>query len=121
MLLVDDYEDALQVWSLYLQTAGFDVLTAPDGPQALALIAEHRPDVAVIDLEMPGVSGFEVAHQLRERAETHDLPLIAATGYSYPKQLDQARRVGFDVVLVKPCDPVTLVAEIQRLCAAGGR
>ncbi|MEZ5284604.1 MAG: response regulator [Vicinamibacterales bacterium] len=117
VLVVDDYPDALQVWSLYLRSAGFEVLTAADGRDALAQIGSHHPDLVVLDLELPGLSGFQVARQLREQPETRTLPLIAATGYSYTKQLDQARQAGFDAILVKPCDPDTLVAEIRRLLA----
>lgn len=115
VLVVDDYVDALQVWSLYLDSAGFEVLTADDGATALAEIAHRLPDVVVLDLELPGVSGFQVAREVRQRPESRDLPLIAATGYSHPRQLDAAREAGFDSVMVKPCDPVALVAEIRRL------
>jgi CheY-like chemotaxis protein len=52
---------------------------------------------------------------LRQAPDTHDIPLIAATGYSHVKQLDQARQSGFDSIVVKPCEPAVLVAEIERL------
>jgi len=115
VLVVDDYQDALQVWGLYLRSAGFDVLTAADGPDALAQAGAHHPDLVVLDLELPGLSGLQVARQLREQPETREIPLIAATGYSYAKQIEEARAAGFDAVLVKPCNPAQLVAEIRRL------
>ncbi len=115
VLIVDDYPDALDVWELYLRAAGFHVVTAGDGHQALDRATQDKPDAIVMDLELPGKSGYEVARELRARAETRDIPLIAATGYSHAKQLDIARASGFDTVIVKPCDPEALVAAIWRL------
>ncbi len=117
ILLADDYPDALSAWELYLRGAGFDVLTATDGLEALSRATQALPDLAVIDLGMPGVSGFEVASVLRSRDDTREIPLIASTGYSHAPQLEEARRCGFDTVLVKPCDPEVLVGEIRRLLA----
>lgn len=115
LLIVDDYPDALDVWEVYLRAEGFKVLTASDGQTALAEAVREKPDVIVMDLELPGKSGFEVARDLKARADTCAIPLIAATGYSHAKQLELARASGFDAVMVKPCDPQSLVAEIRRL------
>lgn len=117
VLIVDDYVDALDVWEVFLSGAGFHVLTAATGPEALARVAAHRPDVIVMDLELPGMSGFDVARLLRADPATSGIPLIAATGYSHAAQLDQARRIGFNSVIVKPCDPDILVSTIRRLSA----
>lgn len=105
------------MWGLYLRAEGFDVLTASDGQSAYAEAVRKKPDLIVMDLELPGKSGFEVARDLKARADTSAIPLIAATGYSQVKQLDLARAAGFDAVMVKPCDPQSLVAEIRRLLA----
>lgn len=115
LLIVDDYPDALDVWGVYLRAEGFTVLTASDGQSALAEAIREKPDVIVMDLELPGKSGYEVARDLKSRPDTCTIPLIAATGYSHVKQLDLARQSGFDSVMVKPCDPQALVAEIRRL------
>jgi two-component system cell cycle response regulator DivK len=115
LLIVDDYPDALDVWGVYLRAEGFTVLTASDGQSAFAEAVREKPDVIIMDLELPGKSGYEVARDLKARADTCAIPLIAATGYSHSKQLDLARASGFDAVMVKPCDPQTLVAEIRRL------
>jgi two-component system, cell cycle response regulator DivK len=115
LLIVDDYPDALDVWGVYLRAEGFNVLTASDGQSAFDEAVRAKPDVIIMDLELPGKSGFEVARDLRARADTREIPLIAATGYSHAKQLELARASGFDAVMVKPCDPQSLVAEIRRL------
>ena len=114
ILIVDDYPDALDVWGLYLSAAGFEVLTAPDGRSAFTKAISEKPDLIVMDLELPGKSGFEVARDLKAREDTRAIPLIAATGYSHAKQLDLARSSGFSSVIVKPCDPQALLAEIAR-------
>ena len=115
LLIVDDYPDAIDVWEVYLRAEGFNVLTATDGQTALDEAVRTKPDVIVMDLELPGKSGYEVARDLKARADTCAIPLIAATGYSHVKQLELARESGFDAVMVKPCDPQSLVAEIRRL------
>jgi two-component system, cell cycle response regulator DivK len=115
VLIVDDYQDALDVWNLYLRAAGFAVLTASDGLEAIALATERTPDLIVLDLELPGKTGIEVATILRAQLSTRDIPLIAATGYSHMKQLDLARETGFNAIVIKPCDPDALVREIRRL------
>ena len=114
ILIVDDYPDALDVWGLYLSAAGFDVLTAPDGRSAFSQAVKEKPDLIVMDLELPGKSGYEVARDLKAREDTRQIPLIAATGYSHAKQLDLARSSGFSSVIVKPCDPQALLTEIAR-------
>ncbi len=117
ILIVDDYADALDIWAIYLTAAGYRVSTAIDGASAIAKAHQLLPDLIVLDLELPGISGFEAARALRGDPETADIPLIAATGYSHLRQLDLAREVGFDAVVVKPCDPDMLLAEIERLAA----
>jgi CheY-like chemotaxis protein len=115
ILLVDDYPDALETWGLFLRMKGFVVLTAPDGRSALETAIAERPDLIVLDLDLPGMTGVEAARILRERDDTSMIPLIAATGFSHPSQLAEAERAGFDLILVKPCDPDLLVEEIERL------
>jgi CheY-like chemotaxis protein len=114
ILIVDDYPDALDIWAIYLQAMGYRVSTAGDGAAALAQAERLLPDLIVLDLELPRVSGFDVAKRLRANPATRHIPLIAATGYSHVKQLDRAREAGFDQIVIKPCDPDLLVEEIER-------
>jgi two-component system cell cycle response regulator DivK len=115
ILIVDDYPDALDIWAIFLRSLGYRVSTASDGAMAINLAERLLPDLVVLDLELPRVSGFDVARRLRANPETSFIPLIAATGYSHLRQLDRAREVGFDQIVVKPCDPDLLVEEIERL------
>jgi CheY-like chemotaxis protein len=121
ILLVDDYPDALEIWGLYLRSLGYEVDTADDGLKAVEQAHRSVPDIIVLDLELPGITGFEAAVRLRQSPATAGVPLIAATGYSHVKQLDQARDSGFDSIVVKPCEPSALVAEIERLLDASTR
>jgi len=114
VLLVDDYRDALDVWEWYLRSQGYDVLTATNGLEAVRLAETNNPDVIVMDLELPGVSGCEAARRLRASPATTHIPLVAATGYSHERQLAEARAAGFERILIKPCDPSQLVEEIER-------
>jgi CheY-like chemotaxis protein len=115
ILLVDDYPDALEIWGLYLRSLGYQVETADDGLAALEQAHKHLPDIIVLDLELPGITGFEAAVRLRQAPDTAAIPLIAATGYSHVRQLNQARDSGFDSIVIKPCEPAALVGEIERL------
>ena len=114
VLIVDDYVDATEVWSLYLQSAGFDVDTASDGPEAIARALSGKPDIVVMDLNLPGCSGIEVARALLADSSAQHIPLIAATGCADRRELDEARRF-FRLVVAKPCDPADLVVQIRRL------
>ena len=121
ILLVDDYPDALEIWGLYLRAQGYAVETAEDGLAAVTQAHKLLPDIIVLDLELPGITGFEAATRLRHSKQTRRIPLIAATGYSDAKQLNRARECGFDSIVVKPCEPARLVAEIERLLAGTGQ
>jgi len=113
ILIVDDYVDALDAWELFLQAEGFAVLKATTGEDALSYTERATPDLIVLDVELPGLSGVEVARTLRAAERTRLVPLIATTGHSHVG--DVMRDAGFDAVLTKPCDPAALIAEIRRL------
>src|SRR5687768_17275677 len=86
ILLVDDYPDALEIWGLYLRSLGYEVETADDGLTAVEMAHSKLPDIIVLDLELPGITGFEAAVRLRHASDTRAIPLIAATGYSHATQ-----------------------------------
>lgn len=114
VLVVDDYVDATEVWSLYLRSAGFDVDVANDGLEAIERALTGRPDIVVMDLNLPGCSGIDVARALRADPQASAIPLIAATGCADRRELDAARSF-FQLIVAKPCDPADLVVQIRRL------
>ena len=115
VLLVDDYADALEMWAFYLRYCGYEVETASDGHQALTLAMTSRPDVAILDVDLPGLSGIDVAKRLRADPVTSGIGLIAATGHSHVVQRHPEAEGLFHSILVKPCEPAVLLEEIQRI------
>lgn len=101
ILVVDDNAEAAEVLTVGLELLGADVRSALDGPGALALIEAWRPDVAILDLSMPGMSGTELARLLRERLGAATT-LIALTGHDAPEDRARTRAAGFDLHWVKP-------------------
>jgi CheY-like chemotaxis protein len=96
ILVVDDYHDAVEMWAIFLRALGYDVLTSEDGVEALHMAQTTMPDIVVLDLELPGMNGAEVARRLRESPDTAHIPLIAASGHSGHAELEAARAAGFD-------------------------
>lgn len=104
VMLVDDHADARAMYAIVLQSDGHTVYEAGDGDAALALFTHARPDVAVVDIGMPGMDGYEVARRIREQPEGHDLMLIALTGWGQEEDRRRTSQAGFDHHLLKPAD-----------------
>jgi len=119
VLLVDDYPDALEALSIYLGAMGFEVQTAEDGLEGLERAQVSVPDVIVLDLQMPGLSGFEFATALKHDARTDGIPLIALSGHSRAAEQREIAAV-FASVLSKPCEPDHLISEIHRVARSSG-
>ena len=96
-------------------TARPEVFTAFTGAEALQTAAERRPDVAILDIGMPGMSGYEVAQQMRREAWGAGIVLVAITGWGQEEDKRRARAAGFDHHLTKPVDPVVLEQLISQL------
>jgi PAS domain S-box-containing protein len=117
VLVVDDNNDSADSLAVWLDLVGHDVRTAYDGRQALALAQELRPDVILLDIGMPGMSGYEVARRLRESPETRDVLLLAMTGWGQDEDRRLSQEAGFDEHLVKPLDPKALEQRLTELAA----
>jgi CheY-like chemotaxis protein len=104
ILLVDDNHDAATVLADSLRELGHDVLVAHDGPTALVAVAEYRPQIALLDLGLPVMDGFELADRLRGESGLSDLTLIAVTGYAQEVDRRRTAASGFDLHLAKPID-----------------
>lgn len=110
ILVVDDNTDAVESLALLLELEGHDVRTALDGPAALDLASEFRPQAVLLDIGLPGMDGYDVARRLRERPETREALIIAITGYGQQEDHAPAKAAGFDHHLVQPVDPEELGA-----------
>jgi len=114
-LVVDDAPDVTEMLSFLLQYAGYEVVAALSGAQALEAARSQSFDVVVSDIGMPGMDGYELAEQLRGLEDYGGVPLIAVTGFSMYEDRDRALASGFDAFLNKPVNPRELVSLIERL------
>ncbi len=114
LLIVEDNEDARLALRDLCELWGHHVTVAADGLQGLAALESLRPDVALVDIGLPGIDGYEVARRARAALGGRPLRLIALTGYGAPEQVRRALDAGFDLHLIKPVDP----ARLERLLSA---
>jgi CheY-like chemotaxis protein len=121
ILVADDVADSLQSLSLALQILGHHVRTASDGLLALDVAQSHRPDVAILDIGMPGLTGYEVATRIRETDWGRDALLIALTGWGQRDDIHRAHMSGFDHHMTKPADFATLQRMIDAFAASRQR
>jgi PAS domain S-box-containing protein len=111
ILVVDDNVDAAESIAMLLQIWGHDVRLAHNGPEALAAAEQYQPDIIVLDIGLPGLSGYEVARELRQQPRFQGTRLIAMTGYGQEEDYRRSKDAGFDEHVTKPVDP----DDLQRL------
>ena len=104
VLLIEDNEDGREMMAMMLSCYGYEVQYAEDGLRGLEVAARFRPDLALVDIGLPGIDGYEVARRLRADPATRDIKLIALTGYGLAEDLRRVLDAGFDRHLVKPVD-----------------
>jgi signal transduction histidine kinase len=114
ILLVEDNDDSREMMRHLLRMSGHEVHEASDGVSGVATALEISPDVAIVDVGLPGISGFEVAARLRLTPEGRQISLVALTGYGQPEDRDRAFSAGFDAFLVKPVEPDHLQRVLTR-------
>jgi len=117
VLLVDDDLDLLSVTSFALQQAGLVVVKASDGVAALEVFESEKPDIAVLDINMPRMNGFELAQKLRQKSQ---IPLLMLTVRSEEQDVVRALSLGADDYITKPFSPRILVARIRALLRRAG-
>jgi CheY-like chemotaxis protein len=115
VLLVDDQADAREMYSIVLRAAGHHVYAAEDGPSALVVLTRTPLDVAIVDIGLPGMDGYELARQIRSAPEGRKVTLIALTGYGLPDDHKRSSAAGFDRHLVKPVAPEDLQRAIEAI------
>lgn len=120
ILVVDDLADSALSLALVCELYGAEAKAASDGREALALAAEFRPDVVLMDISMPNMDGYEAARRLRAQHWEKKPVLIALTGWGRPGDIDNARAAGFDGHLLKPVEAEALIALISQLRSAAG-
>ena len=115
VLVVDDYQDAREMYAESLGACGFSVAEAETGDEAVAKAFELLPDAIVMDLSLPGMDGWTATRALKTDARTRAIPVVALTGNARTDAPIAAREAGCDAFLVKPCLPEDMVATVKRV------
>jgi DNA-binding response OmpR family regulator len=115
ILLVDDEPHVLEVLKVTLEDLGFSLLEAEDGPRALQIAQEQKPDLVILDVMLPSLSGLEVCKALHEARDTERIPVILLTARSGEEDERAGYEAGADRYLTKPFSPLTLQSEVIRL------
>lgn len=115
ILVVEDESALVEILRYNLEKEGFGVVVAADGEAALEAIADHKPDLVVLDWMLPHVSGLEICRRLRRRPETRDLPIIMLTARSEEADRVRGLEVGADDYISKPFSPSELIARIRAV------
>ena len=115
ILVVDDYQDAREMYAEYLQFSGFRVAEARNGNEAVEQAFALKPDLILMDLSLPGMDGWEATRRLKADETTRHIPIVALTGHALAGASEGARRAGCDSFVTKPCLPDDLVVEVRRM------
>jgi CheY-like chemotaxis protein len=110
VLIVEDNQDARDMYRILLELAGHEVLVADNGARGLELLKTARPDIALVDIGLPGMDGYELARRFRAEPGGKGVLLVALTGYSSSTDRHRSRQAGFDLHLIKPVDPGVLTS-----------
>jgi PAS domain S-box-containing protein len=119
IMVADDNDDAAQSLAMLLRSAGHEVVVANDGAEAVDLAARARPDLAILDIGMPRLDGYEVAAKLRQMPWGRDIGLVALTGWGQEHDKRRAAEAGFDVHVTKPLDPDALERLVETRPRSG--
>ncbi len=113
VLVIDDENDILLIIKSALHEEGYDVTTANNGYDGLALAEDASPDLIILDIMMPEMDGFEVLQQLRENEKTARIPIVILTGMSSKDKIREALNKGIDYYIVKPFEYQDLVSKVK--------
>ncbi len=119
ILVVDDNSQNLELLQAYLEDLGCAVVSAQDGVQAMKAVSEHKPDLILLDIMMPKMSGFEVCRLLKEDEATCDIPVVMITALNELGDIERAVAAGTDDFLSKPINKLELLIRIKSLLRIG--
>ncbi|HEV2471281.1 MAG TPA: response regulator [Chthonomonadales bacterium] len=118
ILAVDDERHIVRLVQVNLERAGYQVVTAFDGKEALEKVESEQPDMVVLDVMMPYMDGFEVLQQLRKNPMTRDLPVIMLTAKAQDADVFRGWQMNCDCYLTKPFNPMELISFVRRIFKA---
>jgi two-component system, cell cycle response regulator DivK len=114
ILVVEDQEDNRQILRDLLSNAGYEMMEAEDGEQALAAVARRRPDLILMDIQLPLLDGYEATRRIKADPALKTIPIIVVTSYALSGDEDKARAAGCDDYVAKPYSPRALLAKIRE-------
>jgi two-component system cell cycle response regulator DivK len=118
ILLIEDNEGNRYLATFLLQSRGWQVTHAIDGPSGLALAAQIDPSLILLDIQLPGMDGYAVARALRASAPLAGVPIVAVTSYAMPGDRERCIAAGCNGYLEKPIDPQTFVQDVEAFLTA---
>jgi two-component system cell cycle response regulator DivK len=119
VLVVEDNDLNMKLFRDVLQATGYRTLEATSGEDALELVAEHAPDLVLMDSQLPGIDGFETLRRLREDARTAPTQVVALTAQAMAGDRERFLDGGFDGYISKPIDVPEFIGAVRRYCGAG--
>ncbi len=115
VMIIEDEPDAAELFAEMMRLNGYHVLKTYSGAPAMALIEQERPDVIILDIMMPGVSGLDVLHYLRERPDTSAIPVVVVSARARPQDIEEAMAAGATTYLTKPVSYTDLKNAVDGL------
>jgi two-component system, cell cycle response regulator DivK len=113
ILLVEDTEDNRQIVRDLMESAGYDLIEAEDGAAGVAMAVEHRPDLILMDIQLPGMDGYEACRQIKAHPDLRHIPIIAVTSYALSGDEEKGLASGCDGYVAKPFSPRELLAKMN--------
>src|SRR5581483_1307159 len=121
ILVVEDQEDNRQILRDLFGTVGYELIEAENGEDALALAARRRPDLILMDIQLPVMDGYEATRRLKADRALKDIPVIVVTSYALSGDEGKARAAGADAYVTKPYSPRDLLARVRAFLDGPGR
>lgn len=115
ILIADDNQQNRELIDAYLADEGYDIQISSDGQETLDRVAESHPDLILLDIMMPKLSGYEVCQQLRQSEETRDILILMVTALNEPGDIEKAVKAGCDDFLTKPVNRLELLTRVRSL------
>jgi CheY-like chemotaxis protein len=119
ILLAEDFEDARELYRDYLEFSGFSVRTAANGREAIDEALSLLPDIILMDASMPVLDGWQATRELKANPATRHIPILALTAHAFDDARKEAKAVGCDGFVTKPCLPDDLVTQVRSILNGG--
>jgi two-component system cell cycle response regulator DivK len=114
VLVVEDHEDNRQILRVLLGSAGYQMVEAHDGETALTTAASERPDLILMDIQLPGLDGYEATRRIKADPALSGIPIIAVTSYALSGDEEKARAAGCSAYVTKPYSPLELLKKLRE-------